>query len=99
VFRQVAYWAFVWVSWVVIFFALGALTRRVRLRLAAWLNGWGWHGVVHFLYVPTMMPGAEPLRWHHHVHLIPGAVLERSCEKYDLRHPRPDDPRPDDVDA
>lgn len=50
----------------------------------------GWHKVMHFLYEPAMLGrGCVAVSgWRgplHRIHLIPGAVLERSCKKSDQR--------------
>lgn len=38
----------------------------------------------HFLYCPTMLGRrAARARWHHRVHLVPGALLEWICSRYD----------------
>jgi hypothetical protein len=38
----------------------------------------------HFLYCPTMGGRRHArARWHHRVHLIPGRVLRRACDRYD----------------
>ncbi len=45
----------------------------------------GWvDTVAHVLYCPTALGGCcERARWHHRLHLIPGALLEWVCTRYD----------------
>jgi hypothetical protein len=41
-------------------------------------------GVAHFLYCPTMLGRRVAVaRWHHRIHLIPGHLLARACDRYD----------------
>lgn len=40
--------------------------------------------VAHFLYCPTMLGRRFAVkRWHHNIHLIPGALLARICDHLD----------------
>ena len=42
--------------------------------------------VAHFLYVPTMGGRRSArTRWHHRIHLIPGALLSLICDAYEAR--------------
>lgn len=41
--------------------------------------------LVHFLYCPTMLGRRSArARWHHRIHLIPGAFLAAVCDRYEL---------------
>lgn len=41
-------------------------------------------GIAHVLYCPTMLGRRHArTRWHHRIHLIPGAVLNYMCDRYD----------------
>lgn len=41
--------------------------------------------LAHLAYCPTMLGHRSAVtRWHHGVHLIPGALLERACHRYDF---------------
>lgn len=41
-------------------------------------------GLAHVLYCPTMFGRRHArARWHHRIHLIPAAVLNRVCDSYD----------------
>lgn len=40
--------------------------------------------IAHFLYCPTMLGRrAGRARWHHRIHLIPGALLSAVCRRLD----------------
>jgi hypothetical protein len=42
--------------------------------------------VAHALYVPTMLGRRTArARWHHHLHLIPAALLDVVCSAFDRR--------------
>lgn len=41
--------------------------------------------VAHFLYAPTLRSRAARARWHHHIHLIPGRLLQAVCDRYEQR--------------
>ena len=59
--------------------------RRHRTSPAwrLWWNTCGWHGMLHFLYAPTVPYGAARMPWHSRLHLIPGWVLHRRCAAWD----------------
>ncbi|MUN41404.1 hypothetical protein [Actinomadura litoris] len=40
--------------------------------------------IAHALYCPTMLGRrATRARWHHNIHLIPGALLDEICRRAD----------------
>ena len=45
---------------------------------------WRRHEIAHFLYCPTMLGHHVAVaRWHHCIHLIPGWMLNRLCDRHD----------------
>lgn len=47
----------------------------------------GWHEFIHWLYDPAAWGRKAYRAWFPwlHIHLIPGRVIERSCENHDRR--------------
>lgn len=40
--------------------------------------------IAHFLYCPAILGRRIAVhRWYHDIHLIPGSVLARACDRYD----------------
>lgn len=40
--------------------------------------------IAHFLYCPTMLGRrVSRVRWHHTLHLIPRALLDAICDRYE----------------
>lgn len=51
------------------------------MKLRAWSAA---DRLAHVLYSPSMLGGqASRVRWHHHIHLIPGWLLEAVCDRYE----------------
>lgn len=62
--------------------------RRTRERLEGHAHT-GLHEVTHWLYNPAALGRAKEHEvrhgWAHRIHLIPGAWMDRACDRYDRR--------------